>query len=127
MSATAPESDRKTRLAEERTETAHRRTLLAEERTYSAWVRTGLASAATGFAIAKLMTATGPEWLIRALGSVFILAGATMFGLGFWAYRSALRELEEVPDRGIPLWVLAALSLSLLAGSAVGLVLVISG
>jgi putative membrane protein len=110
-------------LAERRTETAFHRTLLAEQRTYSAWVRTGLASAATGFAIAKLLTDVQPLWLVRGLAVVFILAGAAMFLLAFWAYRSALTKLDSLPTGGVPLWILAVLSFALFGASAAGLLL----
>jgi putative membrane protein len=114
-------SDPKQELAEERTETAHKRTLLAEERTYSAWVRTGMAATATGFAIIKLMSEAGPTWLIRLLGSLFMVVGGVMFVLGFWAYRGALRQLAEDPAPAIPVWVIGALSTALVLGTAAGL------
>lgn len=117
-------ADRRDALAERRTESAFHRTLLAEQRTYSAWVRTGLASSATGFAIAKLMTEAQPAWLVRCLAILFIVAGASMFGLAFWAYRDALSDLGEAPAGGVPLWVLAILSLALLIASSMGLYLV---
>lgn len=124
MNAASLKHDKKDvqqQLAEERTETAHRRTLLAEERTYSAWVRTGLASLATGFAIAKLMADSGPTWMIRSLGILFIAAGGVMFALAFWAYRRALRQMQEQVRGGIPIWLIATLTLAMLVGTAMGL------
>lgn len=113
-------------LAEERTKTAHRRTLLADERTYSAWIRTGLASVATGFAIAKLMTAGGPTWMIRSLGVLFISAGGAMFGMAFWVYRRANNQKKPI-DGGFPIWVIGTLTLALLVGTATGLAFVFVG
>jgi len=123
MTNPSNEGDHRDRLAEKRTDSAMHRTLLAEQRTYSAWVRTGLASAATGFAIAKLMTEAEPGWLVRGLAVVFILVGATMFLLAFWAYRHALTKLDSIPTGGVPLWVLGILSLALFAASGAGLLL----
>lgn len=117
-------TERRDAFSETRTESAFHRTLLAEQRTYSAWVRTGLASSATGFGIARLMTETGPQWLVRLLAILFVLAGSCMFLLAFWAYRDALSKVTEVPPSGIPLWILAILSLTLFVAAALGLYLV---
>lgn len=112
-------------LAKERTETAHRRTLLAEERTYSAWIRTGLASLATGFAIAKLMADSGPTWMIRSLGILFITAGGVMFALAFWAYRGALQQMQRPNQGGIPIWIVGILTFTMLVGAATGLAFIL--
>ena len=114
-------SDRRDAFSETRTESAFHRTLLAEQRTYSAWVRTGLASNATGFGIARLMAEAEPTWLVRWLAILFIVAGACMFLLAFWAYRDALTKVSELPTGGIPLWMLAILSLALFTAAAMGL------
>ena len=127
MNDSSDSGDHRDRLAEKRTESAVHRTLLAEQRTYSAWVRTGLASAATGFAIAKLMTEAQPGWLVRGLAVVFILVGAVMFLLAFWAYRDALGKLDAIPGGGVPVWVLGGLSVALFVAAAAGLLLVFGG
>jgi putative membrane protein len=117
-------SDRRDAFSETRTESAFHRTLLAEQRTYSAWVRTGLASSATGFGIARLMAETEPTWLVRCLAILFIIAGACMFLLAFWAYREALSKVDELPTGGIPLWMLLILSLTLFTAAVMGLYLI---
>jgi putative membrane protein len=116
--------DRQIQLAEQRTRTALYRTLLAEQRTYSAWVRTGLASAAAGLGVIKLLGDVQPIWLVDALGTLFVAAGGSMFALGFWAYLSGVRRLEQPPAGGVPVWVLGALSLALLVGTIAALWLV---
>jgi putative membrane protein len=117
--------DLQQQLAKERTVLAQERTLLAEERTFSAWIRTGLAALATGLAIAQLMSESGPAWLIRSLAAIFIFAGGAMFGLGYWAYRDAVRKLDQVGIRGIPLWIIAGLSLILVIAAITGLGLIV--
>ncbi len=129
MSATDTESasDIQLRLAEDRTDLARQRTLLAEERTYSAWARTGLAAAAAGFGIAELMDHNGPGWMASTLGILFLISAAAMFVLGFLGYRNALRRSKQAVPGSVPIWVIAALSLFLLVGSALGLVIVVIG
>lgn len=127
MNGSSSAGDPRNELAEQRTDLAHQRTLLAEQRTYSAWIRTGLAASATGFAIAKLMTQAEPAWLVRGLAVLFVAVGAAMFGLAYWAYREGLKKSGGTPDGGMPLWVLGALSLALLAASGAGLLLLASG
>jgi putative membrane protein len=117
-------SDRRSTSSDKRTETAFRRTLLAEQRTYSAWVRTGLAASATGFGIARLMSDAEPAWLVRWLAILFVVAGACMFLLAFWAYYDALAKVEELPTGGIPMGMLAILSLALFTAAAMGLYLI---
>ncbi|QDU80527.1 hypothetical protein Pla110_22580 [Polystyrenella longa] len=124
MNSSPSSSDLRNQLAEERTEAAIHRTFLSEQRTYSSWVRTGLASTATGFAIAKLMTEAEPFWLVRLLASIFVIAGALMFLLAFWAYRDAINKLQEGHSISIPQWVLAILSMTLFATACAGLYLI---
>ncbi|MAT13652.1 MAG: hypothetical protein CMJ46_00050 [Planctomyces sp.] len=124
MSDIPSDTDRRNELARERTEAAVHRTFLSEQRTYSAWIRTGLASTATGFAIAKLMAESNPDWLTKSLATVFILAGALMFLLAFSAYRDAIRRLEEKPKASVPMWVMALLSGVLAIAAVAGLYLV---
>lgn len=119
-------SERRDELAERRTETALHRTLLAEQRTYSAWIRTGLASAATGFALAQLMSEARPTWLVKGLAIVFILAGAAMFLLAVVVYRSAASKLSGTAPAGVPLWLLATLSMILCGAALAGLALVLN-
>ena len=115
--------DRQQQLAEERTELAYHRTLLAEERTYSAWTRTGLASMASGFAIASLLGESGPPWLIRGVGVLFITTGGAMYAIGFWGYFKAVRKLRPKVVPGISAWIFALLSTALLVGAITALTL----
>lgn len=97
---------------EERTESAHQRTILAEERTYSAWVRTGLASAATGLAIAKLIEVEDHEWLILALGALFVVLGGIMFCVAYWGYLSAAERLRTTNLHGVPMWAVGLVTVA---------------
>ena len=109
---------------EERTEAAHQRTILAEERTYSAWVRTGLASAATGLAIAKLIEVEDHEWLVLALGVLFVVLGGVMFIVAYWGYLSAAERLRETRLHGVPMWAVGLLTVAFVIG-AIGCLVVV--
>jgi putative membrane protein len=61
---------------------ADARTRMADERTFAAWIRTGLALVAAGLATTRLLTSVEPQWLVRAMGSILILLGGTLFFLG---------------------------------------------
>ncbi len=86
-------------LAEGRTNWAHERTRLAKERTLAAWLRTGLATAGVGLALAKLLPSLQPQWLIRTLGVIFVIAGGIIFLLGFTTYHNVFKKLEKRDSR----------------------------
>lgn len=117
------EDDRQ-ELAHERTELAQKRTVLAEERNFSAWIRTGLASVAAGFAAVKLMREGDPEWLVRALGVAFTIAGGTMIGMGFWRYRRDVQHKGLSGHRGVPEWIVNAVVALIIAGVGAALLLI---
>lgn len=124
---TESSADRQLRLAVERTDLARQRNRLAEQRTYSAWVRTGLAAVAGGFAIAKLIDPTEPNWATGLVGALFILTGATMFVLAYLSYRRSALLAPHPDSVGVPTWLLGLLTLILLVGSAISLALVVLG
>jgi putative membrane protein len=70
-------------LAEIRTGWADERTRMAGERTFTAWIRTGMALVAAGLATTGLLTSVEPQWLIRAMGAIFIVLGGHSFS---WAF-----------------------------------------
>lgn len=134
-------------LAEDRTEWANVRTLLAKERTFSAWLRTGLATLVGGIAALRLLGhqgaggtagAGGPggaaggaaEAISRspwatALGVILVAVSAVIFAMGYWSYRKTLQELEDEGIRGIPTWILLAVTGALVVGCGLGLILVL--
>ncbi len=114
----------KQELAEDRTEWARRRTLLAKERTFAGWVRTALSAIAVGFAGARLLTDLEPQWLVMTASAALIVLGVGALGFGFWSYRQTLRELERQGVRGLPLWLISAFTLLLVAAATAALVLV---
>jgi putative membrane protein len=111
-------------LAEDRTAWARRRTLLAKERTFSGWVRTGLSAIAVGFGAARLLGDLEPQWLVLAAGAALIVIGVGALGIGFWSYRATLRELEREGIRGLPTWLVGALTAGLVVVALAGLALV---
>jgi putative membrane protein len=114
----------KKELAEDRTDWAQERTLLAKERTFSAWVRTGIASVAAGLATARLLGSVDQPEIARAIGVLLIFAGAIVFILGLLSYRKALHKLADQDVRGTPLWIIALVTLFLLAATALAFLLI---
>ena len=107
----------KTELAEDRTDWAKERTLLAKERTFSAWARTGISSLIAGVGIAEFLTKVDPEWIARFLGILLIITGGSIFIVGFFSYRNALKKLSQQGIRSNSIWVVLAITLALM-GSA---------
>lgn len=71
-------ADERLDLAEERTDLAEDRTLLANERTFSGWVRTGLAAIGVGIGFHALFRMVQPEWVAKALATLFVTIGVAM-------------------------------------------------
>ncbi len=117
--------ENKTELAEDRTDWAQERTLLAKERTFSAWARTGISSMIAGLGIAKFLTSVQPDWVARILGALLIAIGGTIFVLGFFSYRNALKKLSSKGIRNTSIWIILIITLGLLisAGLAIFLIL----
>ena len=69
----------KSELSAERTEYAEDRTLLANERTFASWIRTGYAAIGVGLGFQALFNRLEPEWLSRAIATVFFVSAILIF------------------------------------------------
>jgi putative membrane protein len=81
-------------LARERTEFAEDRTILAHERSYAGWVRTGMASVGIGLGFNALFGSLHPDWVGKAIATVFLLVAVYVFLSAERRARSMLRRLE---------------------------------
>jgi uncharacterized membrane protein YidH (DUF202 family) len=88
-------------------------------------VRTGLSAVAVGFAAAQLLTNLEPQALVLAASVTLVLVGILAIGFGFWSFRETLAELDRGGVRGIPLGLIALLSLLLVLASLGVLVLMV--
>jgi len=111
-------------LAERRTEWADERTRMAGERTFAAWIRTGLALVAGGLASARLLSSVEPQWLVRAMGAIFVLMGGSIFVLGFRTYWEVAKDLTEEEIETTSAWFLGVLTLMLIVVAVLALILV---
>jgi putative membrane protein len=118
--------DSRTELAEDRTDWAMERTLLAKQRTFGAWLRTGLASVAVGFGAAELLGDLEPQWLVKAAAAMLIVAGATIFAIGFLSYGDTFRKLRNEGIQGFSPWIIGAVTFAMLVGAALLLLTVLS-
>ena len=120
------ESEQRTELAEDRTEWADQRTYLAQERTFAGWVRTGLTSMAVGLGILEFVRELEPEWLITAIGLIFIVVGGGIEVLAFMSHRNISLSMSdnERPDMAVSVWWTGAIAGGLILASLGGLVLV---
>lgn len=69
----------KEELAEDRTDLAEDRTVMANERTYAGWMRTGFAAVAVGLGFQALFNKLEPEWIPKAIATVFLLVAIPIF------------------------------------------------
>lgn len=121
----------RTDLAEERTAWAEDRTLMANERTFAGWMRTGMAAVGIGLGFNALFGRLEPDWVPRAIATLFILMGVFIF----WAAQrhgcavhARLSAHQAEPLKGMKLRLVAAmLSLGALALVAALWLLDISG
>jgi len=97
-------------LPEAGTNWAHERTRLAKERTLAAWLRTGLATVGVGLALAKLLPSLQPQWLIRTLGIIFVIAGGIIFLFGFKTYHEVFEKLKKEGFKGVSSWYMGGLT-----------------
>jgi putative membrane protein len=111
-------------LAERRTEWAAERTWMAGERSFAAWIRTGLALVAAGLASARLLTSVEPQWLVRAMGTIFVAMGGTIFVLGFRTYLEVARNLKEEEVETTSSWFLGVLTIMLIAVAVLAPILI---
>jgi putative membrane protein len=65
--------------ARKRTDFAEDRTVLANERTFASWVRTGFAGIAIGLGFHALFGRIHPQWLPRAVATVFLVIAIIIF------------------------------------------------
>ena len=73
-----PKEDKQA-LAEDRTNLAEDRTLLANERTFAGWMRTGFAAIAVGVGFNALFNKMEPEWVPKAIATVFLVIAIFIF------------------------------------------------
>lgn len=102
----------RTELAEDRTDWAEDRTILANERTFAGWMRTGLASVGVGLGFNALFGKLEPDWLPRAIATIFIVIGIFIF---YAAQRNGRRVQNRLtahdaaPMPGMNLQLIAAI------------------
>jgi uncharacterized membrane protein YidH (DUF202 family) len=72
-----------------RTAGSNRRTRLANERSFNAWIRTGLALLLSGFAATRLLDETRRAWLLSAPGVLLAALRALSFAISYLTYRKA--------------------------------------
>lgn len=75
----AEQKEDKQALAEDRTNLAEDRTLLANERTFAGWMRTGFAAIAVGVGFNALFNKMEPEWVPKAIATVFLVIAIFIF------------------------------------------------
>ena len=105
-----------------RTELAEDRTLLANERTYAGWMRTALAAVGIGVAFHALFQKMEPDWVPRAIATVFLLVGivvAVAAERRACAVKERMSETVVVSARSMNLklitWTMAVATLALVA------------
>ncbi len=77
----------------QRTDLAEDRTVLANERTFASWFRTGFASAGIGLGLQALFLKMQPEWVPRAIATLFLVLAIVLFVA---AERRACQVLERL-------------------------------
>ncbi len=73
-----PQREDRRELAQDRTDLSEDRTILAAERTFAGWVRTAFAAIGVGIAFHGLFGTMQPDWLPRAVATLFIAVGAVV-------------------------------------------------
>ena len=96
------EPDRKTKWAEERTDWAEDRTLLANERTYAGWLRTGAACVAVALGLKAVFEETDPEWLAKAVSTLFLIAAVGVFVSAAQQSHKAQKRIHEHDTAAMP-------------------------
>ena len=80
-------------LSQKRTDFSEDRTILAMERTFASWFRTGFASVGIGLGFQALFVRMEPEWVPKAIATLFLLLGIFLF---VSAEQRACRVLERL-------------------------------
>lgn len=88
-------SDQSQELAKERTGYSEDRTLMANERTLASWLRTGFAAIAIGIAYQRLFSEIEPDWLIKAIATIFVIAGVALKLAALSRYEKVKKRLHE--------------------------------
>lgn len=70
---------------------AHR-TILANDRTWLGYVRTALTFFVAGISLIKFF----PFIILQIIGWLFVPAGATCLGIGFWKYRRVRYMIHSI-------------------------------
>jgi putative membrane protein len=104
-------------LAEQRTDWAQERTLLAKQRTFGSWLRSGLSSVAVGFGAAEFLGDLEPQWLVKTASALLVVAGAVIFVIGFFGYRSTFHKLLEEGVQGVAPWIIGGITLAMVLGA----------
>ncbi len=86
--------DRK-ELAQNRTDLAEDRTVLSEERSFASWLRTGLGSVGVGLGFGALFRMLEPDWIAKAIASIFLLVAIYMFVSAAQRARERLSEIDQ--------------------------------
>jgi putative membrane protein len=85
-------------LSHKRTDMAEDRTVLANERTFASWFRTGFASVGIGLGLQALFVRMQPEWVPRAIATLFLAFGIFLFVA---AERRACQVMERLSAHDI--------------------------
>lgn len=86
--------EKRRELARDRTDLAEDRTILAHERSFAGWVRTGLAAVGIGLGFNALFRELEPEWVPKAIASVFLLVAVYVFLSAEQRARRMLGQLD---------------------------------
>jgi putative membrane protein len=101
-------------------------THMATERTFNSWIRTGIAAVVAGLGIASFLARGGATGIARAIGVIFILAGASIYIVALMSYRHMYLRMPPADDDAIDLFrfrYLLALVLALILGALLSLLL----
>ena len=104
-------------LSRKRTDLSEDRTVLAMERTFASWFRTGFASVGIGLGFQALFLRMEPEWVPKAIATLFLLLGIFLF---VSAEQRACRVLDHLSAHDVTAFRNARLRLiTIVAATAV--------
>jgi hypothetical protein len=64
------------------------------------------------------------QWLVRALGLVFVLTGGGIIVLGFKGYHQLFKKLEGESFKSPAFWLTGILTSLLLLGTIIGIIII---